>query len=140
MMPGIQLWLREMGESGCYALSIIEAGKPGITPGNAIAILMSACSEGVVTYNPDRRDNNGFVNRPDILMGLAAGGKWIVEKVYDLSYMAKPGQKVIKYYEWDKGPKGISGHFVADNFDPWGQSETVKRGKLKSLRVFSRVV
>ena len=137
MSPGIQRWLKAAGDSACYALAIIESGHDSIQPGAAVDILMSACARGFVYYRPgDPR--SFFVDDPASLMGMAAGGLWTVRKEYNLKYQPKPGEKVIKYYEWDKGNGAIQGHFVTDIFDPWGDSQTVKNGKLKSLRVFAR--
>jgi hypothetical protein len=126
-----------VGRYGCYFLSIVRAAEK-IT-GHRI--------DAVQVYNDATlarwMDADCFVVQPDRILGMMTGQKWTIR--HDaVTYRPKDGEVMIMRYESQK--TGILySHFVlcgpdgSIEYDPYGDSSTVRDGKAVSSRVFSRV-
>jgi hypothetical protein len=133
-----QKWFHTIGENGCYVLSILHAAER-ITGQyiDAFAAFMLALSKGLVK-------DDCFVTDPAGLLGYLTGETWSVTKELP-GYMCKGGEVEILRYEWQEVGE-LHGHFVGGNgqgeieYDPYGESLTVKNGKLVSKRIFRRIV
>lgn len=131
-----QKWFHVIGETGCYFLSILHAAER-ITGQyiDAFAAFMMAISKAMV------RDDC-FVTDPAGLLGYLTGEPWAVTKEA-AGYQCRGGEVEILRYEWQEVGE-LHGHFVVGNclgeieYDPYGESQTVKNGKLVSKRVFRR--
>ncbi len=143
MREGIQTFLAELGEGACLALCICELGKPGLTEGEAVNLILEGIRRGFIEYDEENRDNpdNCYVADRDGLMKLVTGERgWRSDKE-NADYRAKPGERVVEGWEWieccrDKAIKHQ--HFRLVKWDPIKNSRTVKNGKIESLRVFRR--
>ena len=125
-----------LGRYGCYFLSIVRAAEK-IT-GHRI--------DAVQIYNDATMarwmDTDCFVVQPNRVLEMMTGQKWDIRK--DLkTYKPQSGEVMIMRYESQK--TGILySHFVlcsADGsieYDPYGDSSTVKDGQPVSSRIFTR--
>lgn len=145
MKFAVQRWFGEVGESACYALSIIAiaesfARRPW-TIGDISLFLERAITKKQIYYNEkDSNDPDNFlVQRPDLMLQDLIGGAWTVRKVTEnvASFSASPDELVIYQYR-RKTPKGVFYHFCTPTYDPLGDSLTRRQGELYSLRVFRR--
>lgn len=126
-----------VGRYGCYFLSIVRAAEK--IAGHRI--------DAVQVYNDATlarmMDADCFVVQPERIMEMMTGQKWTVK--HDAkTYRPKDGEVMIMRYESQK--TGILySHFVlcapdgSIEYDPYGDSSTVRDGKAVSSRVFSRV-
>jgi len=153
MKSALQRWFGEIGESACYALSIIALSEPfarhPYTVGDVSLLLESFIlkkdeyQKQYIYYNEkDYNDPDNFlVQRPDLMLRDLVGGNWQVRKVLHeqlLTFVASPDELVINQYR-RKTPKGVFYHFCTPTYDPLGDSLTRTQGELYSLRVFRRV-
>ena len=145
MKPALQRWFGEVGESACYALSIIAlaesfARRP-YTVGDVALILEDAILKKYIYYNDKNYNDpdNFLVQRPDLMLRDATNVNWSVRKVNEnvASFIASPDELVIYQYR-RKTPKGVFYHFCTPTYDPLGDSLTRTQGELYSLRVFRR--
>jgi len=138
MRQGIQTLFQEAGESACYAFSICELGER--ISGKHLdveAAFEQGFKLGDIYYNEhDQNDpDNFFVRAPDAFMALVSGKKASVRKEPDVNYRPRDGEYIVQCWERQVTGKTIT-HFRLPDWDPLLDSETVKRGALKSLRVF----
>lgn len=138
MQQGVQTFLGEVGEAGCYALAIIHLAER-ITGRDMDVVkeLEKAVSEGFIIYNPDNTEdtNNLFVESPDRFLSSLTGKEFTIKKI-DYEYLPKPGEFVI--YRWERTTtKCTYSHFRLPDFDTLQDSQTVKFGKIVSTRVFT---
>jgi len=141
----LQRWFGEVGESACYALSIIALAEPfarrPYTVGDVALILEDAITKKNIYYNEKNCNDpdNFLVQRPDLMLRDLVGGTWTVRKVTEnvASFIASPDELVIYQYR-RKTPKGVFYHFCTPTYDPLGDSLTRTQGELYSLRVFRR--
>ncbi len=139
---GIQQFMGAIGGAGCYALCLVdvamefaaENGSPCYP--DIIANLYAGCDLGFIYFNKDDPvdDGNMYVKDPAAFLSLLTGKAWQVRKEYDLSYVPKAGEYVIKRYERTATGRTI-GHFERDEFHPIRNSLTVMQGKPVSLRI-----
>ena len=139
MKQGIQTFLAEAGESGCYALAIIqiacEETRREIDP---VSALQRGISAGYIHYNEkDANDSdNFFVKDPAAFLTLLTGEGWTVEKVFP-EYRIGPGERAVD--RWERVVTGkVIGHFRLPEWDSLINSQTVARGKIASRRIFRR--
>lgn len=128
--------MEALGKAGCYFLSIIHLAeyctKERI---DAIEQFLIALSEGNV-------QQDCFVVRPEKILSDITGIGWGVKKV-TADYMPGPDElEILRFERQDVG--ALIGHFVVGDkgkvsYDPYGDSKTVREGKLVSKRVFYRV-
>lgn len=136
MRPGIQTFLEEAGEAACYALSIIQLGRPD-DHDMTISLLIGAINNGYIHYswdNPDDPDNM-YVSQPEKMLAWLTGKVWTVRKEAP-EYQLKPGELVVQ--RWERVSTGkVIGHFRLPDWDSLVNSQTVRLGKIVSLRVFA---
>ena len=145
-----QRWFGEVGESACYALSIIAlaesfARRPW-TIGDVALFIEDAILKKYIYYNEkDHTDPNNFlVEHPDSMLKDLTKINWAVRKVNEnvSSFVASPDELVIYQYRRvvidKKGKKITYLHFCTPTYDPLGDSLTRTQGELYSLRVFRR--
>lgn len=128
--------METLGKTGCYFLSIIHLAE-NITKEriDAIEQFLIALSEGNV-----RQDC--FVTRPDAVLTTATGARWGMKK--EAAYYLPGGleHEILRFERQAVGE--LISHFVVGNgvggvaWDPYGDSRTVREGKLVSKRVFYR--
>jgi hypothetical protein len=82
-------------------------------------------------------DSDCYCSRPDLILRNYTGKAYSVAKTTATKANAEKADFVIGYYKWNS-----YGHFVVMDknlnvvFDPLENSNTVKNGKLDSLRIF----
>lgn len=135
-----------IGESGCYFLSLCYIAES----------ILGVHVDPIYYFNLFTKENwiesDCYLNRPDLVLKgilqneIAKHGinftfnNVIITKGYDLYYFPKNNEHLIGYFENQVTMKTY-GHFVNVDQnknvinDPLGESNTVKNGKLKSLRV-----
>lgn len=143
MKPGIQTLLAEAGEAGCLALCICEAGRPGITEGEAISLIMEGIHRDWISYDERTRDNpmNFFVKNRDAFMDLVTGERGWYSSIEKPEYQPRQGEKAIECWIWEEPSKTgsiLHRHFKLKDWDPILNSRTIQNGKLESYRVFRR--
>ena len=139
MKEGIQTFLAEAGESACYALCIVRIAEMFTRREfDPLTALQRGIELGCIKYNPaDANDNDNFyVERPDDFLGLLTGELWSVTKE-PADYKWGQGEFVVERWERSR-PANVTGHFRLPNWDSLVWSQTVKYGKVASLRVFRR--
>lgn len=125
-----------LGENGCYFFSILYlAEKISGKKFNPLDIYLDALAKRFI-------EKDCFINDAGKLLSMLTGQNWQHTK-QDVSYIAKKDELEILYFENPTTLKTY-GHFVVGNkgkveYDPYGDSKTVKEGKLHSKRVFSRI-
>jgi hypothetical protein len=145
MKEGIQTFLAEAGEAGCYALCILEIAQRehGLRSvaaiNNVLAALNMAIDRGHIYYNEnDPNDNdNFFVKDPAAMLSWFTMRRWTVDKVGP-DYQSEPGERIVERWERVKTGTVIS-HFRLPDWDSLHDSQTVRYGKIVSKRVFRRV-
>jgi hypothetical protein len=140
MKQGIQTFMAEAGEAACYALCIIRIAEMSTRREfDPLVALQRGIDLGQIKYNPaDANDNdNFFVERPDDYLGLLTGELWNVTKE-SADYKWGSGEFVVERWERVR-PASTTGHFRLPSWDPLIGSQTVKFGKVASLRVFRGV-
>jgi hypothetical protein len=129
--------MERIGAEGCYFLSLVQAAEK-ITRRriDAVAMYEDFVSRGWM--GPDC-----YMHRPELVLGSMTGWKWQVRKDTRI-YKPQPGEVMILRYERAAINKTWA-HFVlcgSDGlveYDPYGDSMTVRDGKPVSSRVFWRV-
>lgn len=130
-MKAIQTICREIGEYGCYFLSIIRAAEK--RTGQSVNPIAAYCDMQAKGY----LGAHCFMEKPDAMLSELAGAPFSVRRESKF-YRAKGGEIEVLRYEWKHG-----GHFVLGDgrgqvaYDPLGESNTVKYGTLESKRIFS---
>jgi hypothetical protein len=140
---GAQVAAKNIGESGCYFLSILRAGRtasPNYGP--------DAVGEAMDTYwdaiDAGWMGEDCLVTDAGALLTRIAGRNYTLHKE-PADYQTQPGDIEILRFEVQKTGVTYS-HFVLGDgkggvaWDPWPGSLTVKNGKLQSKRIFSPVV
>jgi hypothetical protein len=143
MRPGIQVVLAELGEAACFALCICELGKPGISEGEALELILEGMGRGYIDYDEQHRDNpdNCFVRDRDGFMDLVTGESGWKSTTEGADYRPKVGERIIEYWEWTEHLKDrdvVHKHFKLRNWDPYLASRTVYFGTKKGARVFRK--
>jgi hypothetical protein len=136
-MRATQKDFERIGATGCYFLSIVyiaEEVKAGSI--DIYQAYLQAIKDKII-------NDDCFVNDPAALLRMLTGVKWAVTKE-NANYQKALGEKVILRFERDAKPLPF-GHFVVEGehnkveYDPYGESLTVRSGKIVSKRVFRRV-
>lgn len=126
-----------LGEGGCYFLSLLYLSEKisgaDIDPLEAYEVAVSLGMMG----------EDCFVKAPSAVLDFYAGSKWAVTKEA-AHYATQEGELEILRYERPT-PGNTFGHFVVGDgegsveWDPLGQSRTVKDGSLVSKRIARRI-
>jgi hypothetical protein len=140
MTDGIQTFLSEAGESGCYAICLVKvAEKYKKKELDLIKSLELGIEKRCILYNKkDRNDNDNFyVINPATFLFYLTGKHWNCRKE-NYPYTAKRGEYIIE--RWERNKTGvITGHFDMQDFHPIENSLTVQYGKIVSYRVLKPV-
>jgi hypothetical protein len=138
VVPGIQTFFKAAGEAACYALCIIRLAEKitckSIEPIEALIIGIKHLAVYYNWENPDDGDNF-FVNAPDAFLGMLTGKHITVRKVDNIGYQPALNEYIVERWERPT-PKMIYAHFKLPDWDSLYNSQTVKYGKIASLRVF----
>jgi len=124
-----------IGKTGCYFLSIVHlAEKYTGKYIDAYLAYGSAIKSKVIK-------EDCYVNDPAALLRMLTGVAWSVTKETS-TYEPTKNDLVILYYERPDTLATV-GHFVVGGhdgveYDPYGDSLTVRKGELKSKRIFRR--
>lgn len=133
-----QVIMEQIGKYGCYFLSLIRAAEKLISRSiDAVAVYEDVTKRGWM--GPDC-----FMHRPAEVLAYLVGGSWNAQHQSRL-YKPKPGEITILRYE-RKDPSASWTHFVLAGedgqtveYDPYGDSRTVREGELVSKRIFTRL-
>ena len=122
-----------LGESGCYFLSLLHiAGRDN----DAIGLYKQAVATGVI-------GEDCFVQAPDRLLSLAAGGAWSVRHEAAGYVPAKDEIEILRFER--AATTRTYAHFVVGDgrghcaWDPLDTSQTVAGGVLASKRIIKRI-
>jgi hypothetical protein len=144
MIQGIQSLFAELGEAACFALCIVELGKPACDEGEALRFILRGIASKYIKYDWGNRANpdNCFVQDRDSFMGLVQNEKGWKSSVEGKDYSANPGELVVEHWLWVEKVKNGSvahEHFRLKGWDPIANSPTVMNGKIDGYRVFRKV-
>jgi hypothetical protein len=131
-------WIMErIGSEGCYFLSIVAAAER----------LSGKRIDAVEVYETAVENNwmhaDCFVINPARIMEYMVGGTWSIRHDHR-AYKPAPGEILIHRYE-RKDTMKTWAHFVLAGsdgnleYDPYGDSRTVREGQLVSSRVLTRI-
>jgi len=138
LFSGIQTFLQEAGEAACYALCIAKIAEK--INGKAVEPI-EALREGIerkfIYYNWDNPDDpdNFYVNDAEKFLCLLTGRRAAVIKIDGANYRPAPNEHAVERWERPTA-KTVYSHFRLADWDPLRDSQTVKYGKLASLRIF----
>lgn len=132
-----------IGDAGCYFCCIVKAAE--ILRHNNIDLMRAfAYCEQQKTNGTKWIESDGYVNFPDKILGYLINKNVTVIKCYDLNYKPAENEILIGMWEWyDQKNNKTRQHFgyIDDNknliYDPLGESNTIKFGKLTSIRIFT---
>lgn len=126
-----------MGAFGCYLFCIVHLAER-IT-GNVISdysALQLGRLQGYI-------DSDCYILNPAKVLSMLTGITWTSSKEAP-EYVAKPGELEVLRYSWQEQNDGVvfaeHSHFVLPDWDPFGESQTVKNGSMASKRIFRRAL
>jgi hypothetical protein len=125
-----------LGATGCYFFSLLHAAEK-IT-GQYIDAFGAFLMAGLKGWIKD----DCFVTDPDEILSWFTGKTWTMTKEGP-DYACTDLEVEILRYEWQETTT-LHGHFVCGDraggieYDPYGDSLTVKNGKLASKRIFRK--
>jgi len=138
LFEDIQTFFQKAGDSACYALCIAKIAEK-ITGrfNNPLDSLLYGISRKFVYYNWDNPDdpNNFYVDDAEKFLSLLVGKRATATKTDNVNYRPAPGEYVAERWERPT-PKTVYSHFRLPDWDSIRDSQTVKYGKLVSLRIF----
>jgi hypothetical protein len=125
-----QKLMEVLGKEGCYIDCIVHLGEGLLHESlDDVQVFLRALEEQQVKQNCLVLDAAG-------LLSDLTGVQW-TKRNESASYQAKPGELEIQRWEHKSG-SGTSVHFITQDYDPYGDSRTVREGVLASKRIFSR--
>ena len=139
MRDGIQTFLNEAGESGCYALCLIDVAEEYTGKDmDIVRCLLDGVKSGAIQYrwNDAGFADNMYVSYPALFLEQMTGKKWSV--THGEAYLAdqKPPAGTYVINRWERKATGrTTGHFERNRFHPVENSLTVSQGKLVSTRI-----
>jgi len=125
-----------IGKTGCYFLSIVHVAE------KYTGKYIDAYDAYKAALKGKTMREDCYVLDPAALLRMLTGVAWTVTKEQS-DYMATKGEQEILYFERNDTMQTV-GHFVVGDgmgvvsYDPYGDSLTVKKGKLHSKRIFRR--
>ena len=138
LFPEIQTFFQEAGEATCYAFCIAKlaekiTGKV-IEP---IDALLSGIERKFIYYNRENPEDpdNFYVDNAEQFLSLLTGKRVTVIKTNNVTYNPASNEYIAERWERPT-PKMVYSHFRLPDWDSLHDSQTVKYGKLVSLRVF----
>lgn len=139
MLDAVQHYAELASYGGCYALSIMKGSEYfyGNEIFDALRIFKDGCDHNFIKSGLENKSEAGFMNDPAGFFSYITGRKCSVRKA-PVETALLPNEFAIGRYEISPD----KAHFVlldggALIWDPWGESATVKYGKLVSLRIFT---
>lgn len=124
-----------LGESGCYFLSIVFLAEEILKkPLNPIALYFEFLEKKYIT-------EDCFVSSPEKIFSELVHKRYMVAKE-TVEYKVKENEYEILRFEYKPSTMSLMAHFVVGNglgeveYDPYGDSQTVKNGRLISKRIF----
>ena len=122
--------MSEVGEEGCYLLCIVDIAEEVLKERiDAVVAYLDGIERGFVQENCLMTNAAGFLE-------MLTGVKW--EKRYEsATYVKKDGEFEVQKWQRKSGV-GTVDHFKRENYDPYGDSRTVREGFLESKRIFAR--
>lgn len=137
MIKGMQKILLELGNYGCYFLSIVEAAERRSGKEYSILpIFLEMKKKGFI-------GKDSYIFFPDKILSALTGKPYTIRHERK-DYKAKAGEIEILRYEW-RYKDNVSAHFVLGDgygriaYDPLAGSYTVQNGLLESKRIFTPV-
>lgn len=131
-MEARQRVMEIIGKDGCYFLSVVHLAEEEIGARiDAIPVYFNCVQRQWM-------DTNCYLIQPHRILESMTGQKWEVRKE-PKEYRCQPGEKEVLRYERTQG-RTTYGHFVLPDYDPYGESLTVRNGFLVSKRIFKKVV
>jgi hypothetical protein len=138
MKQGIQTFFQEIGEAACYALCIVKLAEK-ITGGDIppFEALQLGISNRHIYYNGnDRFDaDNFYVADPAAFLSRLTGKTVTVRKEANTACGGAADEYIVQCWQREMTGKIIT-HFRLSDWDSLHDSQTVKYGRLASLRVF----
>lgn len=141
MIEKIQRFHSAIGKAGCYALACVQAAYPNIKSGEALDIILDAIGKKYIYLNIENMADpeNMRVDDAAALICLTRREPlqaWTRRRELP-GYKPRPGELVI-----ERWVSPTNNHFIVREgtraWDPYGNSVTVKTGKLESYRIFAR--
>ena len=131
-MEARQKIMETIGRDGCYFLCIVRIAEE-ITGSrvDAVAVYLFAVARQWM-------DATCYLVQPHRILEHMTGQRWTSAKE-DRAYQVQPGEKEVLRYERTEG-RTTQAHFVLPDYDPYGDSLTVRNGRLVSKRIFRRSV
>jgi hypothetical protein len=136
-MEPLQKLAEALGENGCYFFSVLyRAEKLTGVHLNSLDVYLLMLSKNII-------GKDCFMNDAGAMLSLLTNMRWLVS-IKDKDYSTKAGELEILYFENTINGK-LYGHFVVGDgfgrveYDPYGDSNTVKYGKLIGKRILQRV-
>ena len=137
MVKGLQKTLLELGNYGCYFLSLVEAAERDTGRDYPIlSTFLDMKKRGFI-------GNECYIIFPEKILSMLTGKDYTVRRE-SKDYKSKAGEIEILRYEW-RGEGGVSAHFVLGDgngrvaYDPLDGANTVKNGTVESKRIFTPV-
>lgn len=135
----IQSFFKAVGNSGCYALCLVNLAQKQGKKLDIIEALLLGIEKGFIKFNWNNYDDkeNFFVSRPDAFFSMLIGETYYVK--FALSdYVSKNGEFEVQFWalNQDQAEQG-KGHFVLSvEENPLQNSNTMKFGRCYSKRIF----
>lgn len=133
MKQGIQSFFLSAGLTGCYCFSIIKIAENILkTEIDAVTALQEGIKNKFIRVNEKNysQGDNFYVLEPAKFLTFLSGWKCDVKKE-DAGYKPKDGEIIVE--RWDCNGNS---HFKLPDWDSLQNSQVVKYGEIKSLRVF----
>jgi hypothetical protein len=140
LFEGVQSFLSAAGESACYALCIIKIAErvSGIIK-NPVEALTTGVEGGYIKYNwenPNDPDNFWVSDPAGFLRYLVLNHNFkVTVRKEPAEYCPQPDEYIVQCWERQVTGKTIT-HFRLPDWDSLLNSQTVKYGRVASLRVF----
>lgn len=142
LFEGVQSFLTAAGESACYALCIIKTAErvTGVIK-NPLDALVNGIDGGYIKYNWDNPNDpdNFYVSDPagffrNLALSNINNFRVTVRKE-NAGYCPQSNEYIVQCWERQVTGKTIT-HFRLPDWDGLHNSQTVKYGKVASVRVF----
>jgi hypothetical protein len=134
MITAVQVAHYIIGKWGCYLLCLEDIAKEVGCHGNVVDTFLKLNLLGII------RDDC-YLNDPAAVLSQLTGMGWSVRKE-GADYQKTSDEFEVQRWEWEEDKvtgKVFNSHFVRLGFDPYGESFTVKNGKMVSKRIFRRI-
>ncbi len=128
--------METLGKSGCYFLAIVHLAEDIMKRTfDALQVFLAAIKLGYVK-------EDCFITMPEKMLEMLTENRWTVMKADKDAPIIGGSYEILRFERTD--PSGTYPHFVVGDgmgkvaWDPYGDSRTVREGKLISKRIFRR--